>query len=121
MVAKPKTSIQPDRQKSGGKRHAGSLTPEKAPIAPDRQKNDGNHKSPEKPNSLKRDMVKFLFDTYGGHNGIPTSRGTKALSEACERLGVKISASTFSNIFSASHKVWRKILRKDWRTCLVER
>lgn len=52
--------------------------------------------------SLKRDLVVWLFDVYGGKRGIPRPRGAKALSEDCRRLGVNISQGTFRNIFTGT-------------------
>jgi hypothetical protein len=53
-------------------------------------------------NPLKRDMIAWLFDTYGGKYGVPRRRGAKGLSEDCRMLNILISPGTFRNIFAGT-------------------
>jgi hypothetical protein len=66
--------------------------------------------------SLKRTVVNWLFETYGGKNGIPLKSGTKSLSAACESLGIHISPGTFQNIFAGTPSA----LAEDTRRQLAE-
>jgi hypothetical protein len=57
---------------------------------------------PKKRNLLKKAVVLWLFETYGGRHGIPSRRGAKGLSAECKKLGVEISPGTFRNIFNGA-------------------